>query len=54
MVIFNGNLRLEKLGGGTDVWTYGRTEGRMEIHPCVLRDISPLGTLPKKVTKNSL
>ena len=50
MVIFNGNLRLEKLGG-TDVRTYGWTEGRMEIHPCVLRDISPLKMLPKKVTK---
>ena len=26
----------------------GRTDGRMEIHPCVLQDIGPLGPLPKK------
>ena len=31
-------------GGGTDV----RTDGRLEIHPCVLQDIGPLGPLPKK------
>ena len=31
------------LGGG-DVRTYGR----LEIHPCVLQDIGPLGPLPKK------
>ena len=31
-------------GGGTD----GRTDGRMEIPPCVLQDIGPLGPLPKK------
>ena len=30
--------------GGGD----GRTDGRMEIHPCVLQDIGPLGPLPKK------
>ena len=24
-------------------------DGRMEIHPCVLQDIGPLGPLPKKV-----
>ena len=30
--------------GGTDV----RTDGRLEIHPCVLQDIGPLGPLPKK------
>ena len=29
-------------GGGTD----GRMDGRMEIHPCVLQDIGPLGFLP--------
>ena len=28
--------------------TYVRTYGRLEIHPCVPQDISPLGTLPKK------
>ena len=27
----------------------GRTDGRKEIHPCVLQDIGPLGPLPKKV-----
>ena len=32
--------------GGTDV----RTDGRLEIHPCVLQDIGPLGPLPKKVS----
>ena len=32
------------LGGGT----YVRTYGRLEIHPCVLQDIGPLGPLPKK------
>ena len=31
-------------GGRTDVRTYGR----LEIHPCVLQDIGPLGPLPKK------
>ena len=42
--------------GGTDRQTDGRTEGRkdrrtygrLEIPPCVLQDISPLGPLPKK------
>ena len=29
-------------------WTDGRTDRRMEIHPCVLQDIGPLGPLPKK------
>ena len=33
------------LGGGR---TYVRTYGRLEIHPCVLQDIGPLGPLPKK------
>ena len=28
--------------------TYGHTYGRLEIHPCVLQDIGPLGPLPKK------
>ena len=36
----------------TDARTDGRTDGRMdghlEIHPCVLQDIGPLGSLPKK------
>ena len=26
----------------------GRTDGRLEIPPCVLQDIGPLGPLPKK------
>ena len=29
-------------------WGGGRTEGPVEIHPCVLKDIGPLGPLPKK------
>ena len=37
------DLGLSGLGGG-DV----RTDGRKEIHPCVLQDIGPLGPLPKK------
>ena len=36
----------------TDVWTYGHTDihtdGCLEIHPCVLQDIGPLGLLPEK------
>ena len=35
-------LRGQNQLGGMD----GRTDGRMEIHPCVLRDIGPLGLLP--------
>ena len=35
-------------GGRTDGWMEGRTDGRLEIHPCVLQDIGPLGPLPKK------
>ena len=31
-----------------DIWMYGRTDGHLEIHPCVLLDIGPLGPLPKK------
>ena len=30
------------------VRTDGRTDGRLEIPPCVLQDIGPLGPLPKK------
>ena len=47
LMLFNGNLRIQKLQGGggrMDV----RTDGRKEIYPCVLQDISPLGPLPKK------
>ena len=45
-MLFNGNLRLEKLLGGG--WMDGWTDRRMEIHPCVLHDMGPLGPLPKK------
>ena len=38
---------LSSFGGG-DVRTYGR----LEIHPCVLQDIGPLGPLPKKEIGN--
>ena len=34
----------QKLKWGGDV----QTDGRLEIHPCVLQDIGPLGPLPKK------
>ena len=38
--------------GGTDGRTEGRMDGRkdghLEIPPCVLQDIGPLGPLPKK------
>ena len=48
-MLFNGNLRIKKLGGArTYVHTYVRMDGCMEIHPCVLQDIGPLGPLPKK------
>ena len=47
-LLFNGNLRLEKLWGGMYGCTDVRTYGRLEIHPCVLQDIGPLGPLPKK------
>ena len=50
-MLFNGNLRIEKVQGGTYGRTYVRTDGRKEIHPCVLQDIGPLGPLPKKEQK---
>ena len=34
--------------GGMDRRTDGRMYGHLEIHPCVLQDIGPLGPLPKK------
>ena len=40
-----GDVRMD---GRTDVRTYGR----LEIHPCVLQDIGPLGPLPNKRTEN--
>ena len=46
-MLFNGNLRIEKLWGrGGHI--YVRTDGCKEIHPCVLQNIDPLGPLPKK------
>ena len=42
------NLGLSGLGGGM----YGGTDGRKEIHPCVLQDIGFLGPLPKKGPSN--
>ena len=44
-MLFNRNLRLEKLPGGgrMDVRTDGPTDGRLEIQPCVLQ-----GPLPQK------
>ena len=38
------DLRLQWPGGGTE----GRPDGHLEIPPCVLQDIGPLGSLPKK------
>ena len=52
-MLFNGNLSLEKLPGG-DVRTYGRTDGRKEIHPCVLQDIGPLGPLPCSIIARAI
>ena len=46
-MLFNGNLTIEKLQGGTYGRTVRRTNGRKEIHPCVLQDIGPLEPLPK-------
>ena len=57
-MLFNGKFAFyqypmlfnrEALGGGE--WTEGWKDGRMEIHPCVLQDIGPLGPLPKKEKK---
>ena len=46
--------RLEKLPRGGNVRTDGRTDGRLEITPCVLQDIGPLGPLPKKLVKRQI
>ena len=35
--------------GGTDGKTDGGTDGCLEIPPCVLKDIGPLGPLPKNI-----
>jgi len=41
-----------------DVWMDGqtdvRTDGRKEIHPCVLQDIGPLGPLPDKKDREKI
>ena len=37
--------------GRKDGRTEGRKDGRLEIPPCVLQDIGPLGPLPKKEEK---
>ena len=42
------------MDGRTYGRTYVRTDGRKEIHPCVLQDIGPLGPLPKKVITEGL
>ena len=36
------------MANGGDGRTDGRMDGRLEIPPCVLQDIGPLGPLPKK------
>ena len=47
--------RLEKLRrGGTYGRTDVRTDGRKEIHPCVLQDIRPLGPLPSSHSTSSV
>ena len=38
---------------GGDGRTDGRKDGRLEIPPCVLQDIGPLGPLPKKALKET-
>ena len=40
---------LDGPGGGNR-----RKDGRLEIPPCVLQDIGPLGPLPKKVRKRKI
>ena len=43
-MLFNGNFEAWEALGETD----RRRDRHMEIHPCVLQDIGPLGPLPKK------
>ena len=46
------NFGLERADLGPERGLRGgdvRTYGRLEIHPCVLQDIGPLGPLPKKL-----
>ena len=42
-------MRILGLDGQRGEGTDGRTDGRLEITPCVLQDIGPLGSLPKKL-----
>ena len=42
-----GRANLRPMGGDR------RKDGRMEIPPCVLQDIGPLGPLPKKGLKRA-
>ena len=51
MVNGGGGRTEGRTEGRTDGRTDGREDGRLEIHPCVLQDIGPLGPLPKKVQK---
>ena len=47
----SADLRLQWPRGGdgrTEGRKDGRKDGRLEIPPCVLQDIGPLGPLPKK------
>ena len=45
--VLNGP-RGEGTEGRMEGRTEGRKDGRLEIPPCVLQDIGPLGPLPKK------
>ena len=47
-------LRWPRGGGRTEGRKDVRTYGRLEIPPCVLQDIGPLGPLPKKRRKEGL
>ena len=44
-MLFNGNLRIESSGGGTDVRTYGRTYGNSPLCPTGHR---PFGAAAQK------
>ena len=44
MMAIGGGQKDRRTEGRTD----GRRDGRLEIPPCVLQDIGPLGLLPKK------
>ena len=40
--------------GCMDGWTNRWTDGYLEIQPCVLQDIGPLGPLPKKEDRKTI